>query len=82
MIRMAQVIDTFEANFLAQYRDRLTSDHHRALAAMKQCRTEASPKMQVQCTECDHRKLVPHSCSIATFAISPSVPRSVVQQIF
>ncbi|OYV98493.1 MAG: hypothetical protein B7X11_05955, partial [Acidobacteria bacterium 37-65-4] len=29
---------------------------------MKQCRTEASPKMQVQCTECDHRKLVPHSC--------------------
>ncbi len=62
MIRLAQVIDTFEADFLAQYRDRLTSDHHRALAAMKQCRTEASPKMQVQCTECDHRKLVPHSC--------------------
>jgi hypothetical protein len=29
---------------------------------MKQCRTEASRKMQVLCTECDHQKLVPHSC--------------------
>ncbi|MBN6742677.1 transposase zinc-binding domain-containing protein [Acidithiobacillus sp. MC6.1] len=29
---------------------------------MNTCRTEASPKMQVQCMECDHRKLVPHSC--------------------
>lgn len=62
MIRLAAVIDTFEADFLAQYRSRLTSDHHRALAAMKQCRTQASPMMQVQCTGCDHQKLVPHSC--------------------
>jgi hypothetical protein len=62
MIRLAAVIDTFEADFLTQYRHRLTSDHYRALAAMKQCRTQASPMMQVQCTGCDHRKLVPHSC--------------------
>ena len=41
MIRLAAVIDTFEADFLAQYRDRLTSDHYRALAAMKHCRTQA-----------------------------------------
>jgi hypothetical protein len=45
MIRLASVIDTFEADFLAKYRDRLTSDHTRALAAMKHCRTQASPKM-------------------------------------
>lgn len=62
MIRLAAVIDTFETAFLAQYRHRLTSDHYRALAAMKQCRTEASPKMQVQCSECAQQKLVPHSC--------------------
>ncbi|CAB1369149.1 IS91 family transposase [Denitratisoma oestradiolicum] len=62
MIRLATVIDTFEADFLAQYRNRLTSDHHRALAAMKQCRTQASPMMQVRCTGCDHQKMVPHSC--------------------
>ena len=62
MIRLASVIDTFEAEFLAQYRDRLTSEHYRALAAIKQCRTHASPKMQVQCTTCEHQILVPHSC--------------------
>ncbi len=37
MIRLAKVIETFEADFVAQYRDRLTSAHYRALAAMKQC---------------------------------------------
>lgn len=62
MIRLAHVIDAFDADFRAQYRDRLTADHLRALAAMKHCRTEASPKMQVACTACDHRSLVPHSC--------------------
>jgi len=62
MIRLGAVIDTFEADFLAQYRDRLTSDHYRALAAMKRCRTAASPMMQVQCSGCAHQTLVPHSC--------------------
>ena len=42
MIRLAAVIDTFEAGFLAQYRSRPTADHYRALAAMKQCRTQAT----------------------------------------
>jgi hypothetical protein len=62
MIRLTTVIDSFEADFLAQYRDRLRPEHTRALAAMKRCRTEASPKMQVQCSECAQQKLVPHSC--------------------
>ena len=62
MIRLAAVINTFEADLLATCRDRLRPEHYRALAAMKQCRSEASPKMQVQCSECAHQKLVPHSC--------------------
>ena len=62
MIRLATVIEIFEADFVARYRNRLTSAHYRALAAIKQCRTDASRKMQVQCTECEHQKLVPHSC--------------------
>ena len=32
------------------------------MAAIKRCRTESSLKMQVQCTECPHQHLVPHSC--------------------
>ena len=35
---------TFEADFLAQYRDRLSAEHLRALAAMKQCRTPRQPE--------------------------------------
>jgi Putative transposase/Transposase zinc-binding domain len=62
MIRLATVIDTFEADLLAHYRGRLRPEHYRALAAMKQCRTQASPMMQVKCTGCMHQKLVPHSC--------------------
>lgn len=62
MTRLAHVIDAFEADFRARYRDRLTPDHLRALAAMKHCRGAASPKMEVACTACDHRSLVPHSC--------------------
>ena len=62
MIRLAHVIDAFGADFRARYRDRLTADHLQALAAMKHCRTQASPRMQVACTACNHRSLVPHSC--------------------
>lgn len=62
MIRLATVIDTFEATFLAQYRQRLRPEHYRAMAAIKHCRTQASPKMQVHCSQCEHQSLVPHSC--------------------
>jgi hypothetical protein len=62
MIRLAQVTATFEADFLAQYRERLTAQHLRALAAIKQCRSQASPRMQVHCSQCAHQRLVPHSC--------------------
>ena len=41
MIRLTTVIDRFEADFLANYRDRLRPEHTRALAAMKHCRTQA-----------------------------------------
>lgn len=62
MIRLATVIDTFQDDFLAQYRERLSPDHFRALAALGHCRTQASPMMQVHCSACDHQQLVPHSC--------------------
>jgi hypothetical protein len=62
MIRLASIINTFESAFLAQYRERLRPEHTRALAAIKHCRTEVSPKMQAQCSQCEHRTLVPHSC--------------------
>jgi hypothetical protein len=62
MIRLASLIETFHDEFLAQYRDRLSSDQHRALAAMWRCRSQASPMMQLRCPQCEHQRLVPHSC--------------------
>ena len=62
MIRLATVIESFENDLRAQFGNRLTSEHLRALAAMKQCRSHASPKMQVQCSACPQTMLIPHSC--------------------
>jgi hypothetical protein len=62
MILLSTIIRLFEAEFLAQYQDSLLPSHLKALAAMKDCRTSASPAMLAQCTDCDHQVLVPHSC--------------------
>jgi hypothetical protein len=62
MILLSSIIQLFEAELLAQYQDRLLPSHRNALAAMKECRTSASPMMLAQCTDCDHRVLMPHSC--------------------
>jgi hypothetical protein len=64
MIRLASVIETFEADFLERYKGHIRSEHLQALSAIKQCRTQASPKMLTRCTDahCAHQRLVPHSC--------------------
>ena len=62
MILLSSIIQTFEAEFLADYQSRLLPDQRQALAAMKQCRTSLSPKMLAQCDDCDSQRLVPHSC--------------------
>ena len=62
MIRLATLIDTFEAAFLAQYQDSVLPGQRRALSAMKHCRTAMSPRMQAACIACDEQIFVPHSC--------------------
>lgn len=62
MILLSSLIKTFEAEFLAQYRRAILPSHRKALAAMKGCRTSASPRMLVKCSDCDSQLLVPHSC--------------------
>ena len=75
MIRLATVIETFETDLRELYRDRLRPEHLRALAAMKQCRTQASPKMQVQCSACPQTMLIPHSCGHLTLVVRHRVWR-------
>lgn len=62
MIHLSSLINTFEDQFLAQYQASILPSQLNALAAMKACRTMASPMIRAQCTACDHQVLVPHSC--------------------
>jgi hypothetical protein len=62
MIRLASIIDTFEAAFLHQYRDRLLPSHRQALNAIKHCRSVHSPMMLAHCDQCQQQRFVPHSC--------------------
>lgn len=62
MIRLADIIQTFEADFLHQYAATLLPGQRRALAAFKTCRNALSARMQVQCDDCLDTQYVPHSC--------------------
>jgi hypothetical protein len=62
MIRLAHVIETFEADLLGQYGPSLLPGHHQALAAIKYCRSAYSPRIEAQCEACDEPLFVPHSC--------------------
>lgn len=62
MITLSSIINTFEAEFLAQYQGQILPSHRKALSAMAICRTRQSPKMLVGCSQCDHQTYVPHSC--------------------
>jgi len=62
MIRLASIIEQFGTDFLDQYAPTLLPSQRRALFAIKQCRSELSPKMEVNCAACDHNAFIPHSC--------------------
>ena len=62
MTRLSSVIEQFEADFLAQYGSTLLPSQRKTLAAIKQCRSSASPLMKVNCSDCDHLSYIPHSC--------------------
>jgi hypothetical protein len=62
MIRLADIINTFEADFLHQYGSKLLPSQRSALAAFKTCRNALSARMQVQCEDCLDTQYIPHSC--------------------
>ena len=62
MIRLAHIIETFEPEFLQQDADKLSPEQLQALEAIKNCRSAMNPKMLVECEDCAHQVIVPHSC--------------------
>ena len=55
MILLSSIIRLFKAELLAQYHHSLLPSPLKALAAMADCRTSASPARLAQCTKCDHQ---------------------------
>ena len=62
MIRLADIIHTFEAEFLQRHRNTLLPSQLNALADFKTCRNALSAKMAVQCDDCKTVEYIPHSC--------------------
>jgi hypothetical protein len=62
MILLSSIISQFESDFLNTYQGQILPVQRKALNALKICRTQFSPVMQVSCTDCEHHRFVPHSC--------------------
>jgi RNase P subunit RPR2 len=62
MILLSKLIATFGGELREKYGALLLPGHKRALDAMARCRTEESPVMRVQCTDCGTEEVIPHSC--------------------
>jgi hypothetical protein len=62
MIALANIIERFGANYLAQYGDSALPSQRQALNAMKNCRSSLGPGMLAQCGDCGEQTVVPHSC--------------------
>jgi len=61
-MRLSSLIKQFESEFLTQYSGPILPSHHKALAAIKVCRTGQSFRMQAGCSDCGHTLILPHSC--------------------
>lgn len=62
MILLSSLINTFGNALRTQHGSQLLPGHHRALHAMKNCRTAESPIMVVECSDCGTQAVIPHSC--------------------
>lgn len=56
------LLERYRAPFLARYADRLTGDQHRALDAMRDCRTARFGEMQLHCPACGYHPSAFHAC--------------------
>jgi len=62
MITLSSIISQFEVDFLKTYQQQILPSQLKALSALKICRTQQSPVMQVNCTGCHYQTFIPHSC--------------------
>lgn len=62
MIRLAHIVETYAAEFIAQDGHRLLPSQLAALNAFRICRSSMSPRMELACDGCEEQSFLPHSC--------------------
>lgn len=62
MIRLAHIVETHAAEFVAQYGNSLLPSQLAALNAFQICRSSMSPRMELACDGCEEQSFLPHSC--------------------
>ena len=62
MITLANLIERFGADYLAQYGNSVLPSQRQALNVMKHCRSNLGPCLLAQCGDCGAQRVVPHSC--------------------
>ena len=72
MILLSTIIDEFESKLIAKFKTSILPGHQKALAAMKMCRSDFSPKMLAQCSNQDCQMLLISRIPVDT-AIAPTV---------
>ena len=61
-MRLSQLIKRFETDYLQRYGQTILPSQRHALSRLRDCRSEFSPRMKLQCTDCDKQAYLPHSC--------------------
>lgn len=61
-MRLASLIQQFEGDYYRQYGQTCLPSHYKALSRLKDCRSEYSPKMKLECDDCHKTDYLPHSC--------------------
>ncbi len=58
MITLSSIITQFVTDFLKTYQKHILPSQLNALSALKICRTQLSPVMRVDCTECKNQSFI------------------------
>jgi len=61
-MRLSSVVKQFEGDYLQCYSASILPSHRKALSRIRDCRSEFSPMMRLECGDCDKPVYLPHSC--------------------
>lgn len=62
MILLSQLVERYQGELELRHGHQLLPSHRQALQALRRCRRQGSDLMVLQCSDCEHSLMIPHSC--------------------